>query len=250
MQSGSLEKPTPTSSRWGGFATTVWALLIAIVYVTVQTIIVVIAVLARHPNLTDDQLEQRLTAYFDDGSILALAIVGSTLIVIPILIGIVKLKRGAKISEYLAARPVEGGVIVKWVLTALALVVVFDAFKWLFGMPVIPEFVIATYESMGYTWIFFPAFILLAPLTEEAFFRGFLITGLEQTFIGPIGSVVVTAALWAVIHIQYEVYELVLLFALGCVLGMSRVLTGSIFPAVASHVTINLLAYIAVAIYV
>ncbi len=249
MHSGNLENLTPPS-RWGGFATTLWALLISIIYVAVQIIIASIAVYARHPNLPDDQLEQRLTEYVDDGSIIALAIAGTTLIVIPILIGIVKLKRGATISEYLAARPVKGGVIVKWMLIALALGVVFDAFKWLFGMPVITEFVIATYKSMGSAWIFFPAVILLAPLTEEVFFRGFLITGLEKTFIGPIGSVVLTAALWTVIHTQYEFYDLVGIFALGCVLGMSRVLTGSIFPALAAHATINMFAYIAVAIYV
>jgi len=41
-------------------------------------------------------------------------------------------------------------------------------------------------------------------LFEELFFRGFLFRGLSSSFMGPVGAVLVTSALWALIHTQYD----------------------------------------------
>lgn len=237
-------------ARWGGLATTLWALLLAFIYIVVQTTIFGIVVYSWYPDASEDQFFQLMMENTDNGRLLALATVGAALVVLPLLLGISKLKRRSVVADYFGIRPVEKRILLKWVLIALALGVVFDVVKWAAGLQLIPEFGINTYQSMGAPWLFLPTIIVLAPLIEEAFFRGFLISGFERTFIGPIGSVLLTAALWAGVHTQYDLYDMTWIFVLGCVLGMSRILTGSIYPALVIHIVMNLLSYAVVGIYV
>jgi CAAX protease family protein len=90
--------------------------------------------------------------------------------------------------------------------------------------------------------------IIAAPLFEEAFFRGFLLKGLESSFMGPIGAVVVTAGLWALIHVQYDAFGMATIFCLGLLLGTARVFTGSLLVPLGLHAFTNLGATIEAAI--
>jgi len=236
--------------RWGGLGTALWGLVLAGIYIIVSTITYSAIVLSRHPGASGERFTELILENVNNGYFLAIAIIAAAIAVIPLLIGVVKLKRESKISDYLAIQSVPKKIILKWVLIALALGIVFDVLKLILGLELIPSFSIDTYQTKGNPWIFFPAVVLIVPLIEESFFRGFLISGFERTFLGSIGAVVVTAAIWAAIHTQYNLFDIVSIFVLGCVVGMSRVLTGSIYPALATHITINAFAYVMVAVYV
>jgi membrane protease YdiL (CAAX protease family) len=69
------------------------------------------------------------------------------------------------------------------------------------------------------------AIIVMAPLFEESLFRGFLIAGMQRSRIG---AILITAALWSLIHLQYEAFYLVYIFIGGILLGIARVKTGSL----------------------
>jgi len=83
---------------------------------------------------------------------------------------------------------------------------------------------------------------LAAPLAEEAFFRGYLFAGLrEHTSLR--GAIFVSAALFALVHVLP--ISMPPLFVLGVLFAVLYHQTGSIWPAVILHSTMNTLAVLA-----
>jgi membrane protease YdiL (CAAX protease family) len=89
--------------------------------------------------------------------------------------------------------------------------------------------------------------VVLAPLNEELFFRGFLFAGISRSRLGGAGAILLTALLWAVIHIQYDWYGVSNIFVIGLLLGYARWKTDSIVPPILMHGLMNLLTTIQVA---
>ena len=81
---------------------------------------------------------------------------------------------------------------------------------------------------------------ILGPIAEELAFRGLLLSILRRTRIGIYGAILLSAALWALTHTQYEVAILTLLVVDGVVLGLARHFTGSIYVPIAMHIAGNL----------
>jgi membrane protease YdiL (CAAX protease family) len=88
----------------------------------------------------------------------------------------------------------------------------------------------------------------VAPIWEELLFRGLLIAGLQPTRLGASGAVLVSAAVWALIHGQYDFYGIATIFACGLLFGAARLRTGSILVPIAMHVVQNALALLETAI--
>lgn len=83
------------------------------------------------------------------------------------------------------------------------------------------------------------AAIAIAPaLGEEIAFRGALMGALRRP-LGDRAAVVVSAVLFAVIHIPPGGYRVPFILALALVLGALRVRTGSIVPGVIAHAVLN-----------
>ncbi len=86
------------------------------------------------------------------------------------------------------------------------------------------------------------AVVLLAPLLEEWIFRGFVFDGLCSVKGGKWLACGLTSLLWTLIHLQYGVREMTLLFALGLLLGWVRIRSASIWPCIFLHAINNLMA--------
>jgi membrane protease YdiL (CAAX protease family) len=112
-----------------------------------------------------------------------------------------------------------------------------DCLTIVLGRPLIPEF-------MSLAWLLWVAVVIAGPIFEELFFRGFLLAGFRASFLGPIGAVVLTSASWALIHLQYDAYDMSTIFVVGCVLGASRLKTGSVLLPIGMHILNNLIATI------
>ena len=54
--------------------------------------------------------------------------------------------------------------------------------------------------------------LIIAPIVEEFIFRGFLFSQLSRTRLGAWGAVSISSFLWTIIHFQYEVKILFILF--------------------------------------
>jgi membrane protease YdiL (CAAX protease family) len=59
-----------------------------------------------------------------------------------------------------------------------------------------------------------------------------------------------TSLAWTLVHLQYGAYELAIVFALGVLLGIVRLKTGSLWSCLFMHAFLNLVATIETALYV
>ena len=88
--------------------------------------------------------------------------------------------------------------------------------------------------------IFAVIICIAAPVLEEFVFRGFMFRGWSQSFLGPIGAIVLTSALWAMLHTQYGWYERSWIFVDGLVLGYFRLRSNSTWLTVVAHSALNM----------
>jgi membrane protease YdiL (CAAX protease family) len=84
--------------------------------------------------------------------------------------------------------------------------------------------------------------VLIAPLLEETFFRGFVFQGLSRSW-GPLLGAIVSALVFALWHQQLSV--LIPIFGLGLVLAAAFYWTKSIYTNIACHSIFNALGVIA-----
>jgi membrane protease YdiL (CAAX protease family) len=84
---------------------------------------------------------------------------------------------------------------------------------------------------------------IAAPVMEEFVVRGFMFRGWLQSFLGPVGSIVVTSVLWAMIHTQYNWFGRFWIFVTGLVLGHFRWRSNSTWLTVMVHSAINIVLF-------
>lgn len=84
---------------------------------------------------------------------------------------------------------------------------------------------------------------IAAPMMEEFIFRGFMFRGWSQSFLGPIGSIVATSAIWAIVHTQYDWLVRSFIFVAGLTLGYFRWRSNSTWLTVIVHSAVNILAF-------
>lgn len=86
----------------------------------------------------------------------------------------------------------------------------------------------------------FLSLVIIAPIAEEVLFRGYLFGKLRK--YAPIWlSILVTSALFALVHFQWNVALDV--FALSIVLCLLRVISGSLWPSILLHMLKNGIAF-------
>jgi membrane protease YdiL (CAAX protease family) len=236
------EKNLPRSARWGFWATLIWGAVIGAIFVALQTIVLIVALAYRYGNHPHSELEIQDLAI--NGAIIALATLVTTVGCSAVVVGAIKLKKGAVISEYLDLKRIEFLTTAKWVGALAILIIMSDVLATSLGRPIVPEFVAHAYKTagpLGFVW-FALALVIAAPLSEEIYFRGFLFSGFEASFLGPFGTILVTAGLWALVHVQYDAYDVATVFALGLLLGSARRYTGSLLTPMVLHAVANMVA--------
>jgi len=77
----------------------------------------------------------------------------------------------------------------------------------------------------------------VAPLVEELFFRGLLLSGLCQVWRRPGAALLVSALAFGLVHAQPQ--DILPLVTLGLVLGYLRLRTGSLWPCLLAHMLFN-----------
>ncbi len=151
--------------------------------------------------------------------------------------------RGLDLRTWLALRPVRGSTVLGWVVFAFVLLQLADLVTVELGRSPIPPVMESIIETTRYTTLLWFALVIAAPVFEEALFRGFLYEGLRRTKLGAGGTIVVTTALWTLLHVaQYDPFFLTLIALIGILLGIARERTGSLYVPLAIHVLNNLLS--------
>jgi hypothetical protein len=239
----------PSPRVWGPWATIAWTILIVILFVVTQSLVVIVfIVMAAMGNESSDRIAQMARSLAMNGLVLSVATFSTTLICSAAIVGIVKLKRGSKLTHYLGLIRPNGGQLLRWAVVTMGFCVTFNLISSLLKRPIRPEYMTKLYTSIGSPWILWLAVIVAGPLFEELFFRGFVIKGLAESRLRWQGAVLISSGLWSLIHLQYSGYELVWVFLLGLILGVARVKTGSTLLTFLLHSLVNLAATIEVAV--
>ena len=84
--------------------------------------------------------------------------------------------------------------------------------------------------------------IILAPVTEEVLFRGFLLPSWSRSWLGPIGAVAATSLIFGAMHIQYGICGMIAVGLAGGVYGWLRLRSGSLLPPILAHCVGNAIA--------
>jgi membrane protease YdiL (CAAX protease family) len=239
MTESTAQESSDNARYWGLIGTVLWGMGIAITFIVIQSITMVAYLTRGNAALSDEQVRVLLEA--NNGVAISLATVLTALLCIPLIFGIAKLKRGSLLREYLAIRTVPMKPLGQWLGVTALLLLVSDLLTVALGKPVVPDFVRETYASAEPVWLLWLALAIAAPLFEEFFFRGFLFKGLERA-IKPTGAIILTAAMWAGIHLQYDLYTIGTIFVLGLLLGAARSRSGSILTPIAMHALANVVA--------
>jgi hypothetical protein len=158
------------------------------------------------------------------------------LLSLPLIILMVKSKRGSVWRDYMAWRPVGLARTVLWVIICLlsvfAMGILHQALGWRESgfMDELPQ-------MQSRLWLILSV-VVAAPIFEEMVFRGFVYGGFERS-LGAFPALLLSSMLFTVLHGQYNWYELAQIFVLGMVLGLARMRTQSLFTPIVMHAVNN-----------
>jgi hypothetical protein len=184
-----------------------------------------------------------LPDFSGDGVAISLIIFVSTPIEVALLILFAQW-RGASWADYLGYTLPRKADVIIGVSAVIGLIVIGNLVSWVLGRIIVTPFQLNIYRtaeasgSLPLLWLWLGV-VVATPIGEESLFRGFLFRG---WLTGPRDAwpvILVTAALWAVIHVQYDWYVIAQVFAFGVLLGWLRWASGSTLLTMLLHALIN-----------
>ena len=248
--------PTPPAASsaiapapWGLLGTIAWGAAGVVTWFVAQ-FVVIVAFIAWRDTAAPGSVDPAKLA--NDGFLLAFV----TIIAGPAWVGVsawAARMRGWTVRGYLALVMPRRSEILFGIACLAALLIAFDLLTLAFGRDVVPRFMRDAYisaRSSNSLALFFVAVVVVAPITEEIAFRGFLFRGLSSTWLGVAGTMVLTSAAWAAMHVQYDWVTLAQIFLIGLLLGWLRWASGSTLLTILLHMLANLAATIQAAIKV
>jgi membrane protease YdiL (CAAX protease family) len=250
-----LNEASPSSERiesrpWGFWATLGFSAIIFALFCALQFLVAIAFVsLAkiRHPEL---DLTVYAKSVSSNGFCIAIMTLVTGLICIPLTLLFAKLRRNISVKNYIGFRMPSKGEWIKWLLTLAAFIFLSDMVSLLLHYPIALPFMVEAYKTAFFLPALFFSIIVVAPLFEEIFFRGFLFEGIRHSRLGPMGAIGITSLFWAVIHLQYDIYGITTVFALGLLFGIVRVKTDSIYLLMAMHSLTSFVATMETVLYV
>jgi uncharacterized protein len=163
----------------------------------------------------------------------------------PVQVAILALAAAYKgnIAEYLGYKLPRRGEVVLCVAILAAMIAIGNAMSWLAGRSIVDRFQTDIYHaanSVGQLPLLLVAVIVLIPIGEETLFRGFLMRGWLRSPRSAWPVILITAALFAIIHVQYDWFLIAQVFAFGVLFGWARWATGSTLLTIVLHALVNL----------
>ena len=232
--------PEHEPETWKLLGTTLWGIIIVLVFLTVQIATSIEYLLLTHPHINQNDLGNLLGMLSTDGNALALSTFTSTIVCVPLILVLAKIKRRSVLTHYFPTKLPSAKEAGLWTLACLLLLAGIDLFLYLIEKSITPEFMNQNFASADPVWFFAFALVIMTPLFEEFFFRGFLFTGIASSSLGPVWAIFLTALVWTSIHVQYGILELSVIFCLGLLLGYARLRTGSLIIPLWLHALVNM----------
>jgi len=238
--------PVRTPRVWKFWGTSLWGLLIFIALFLGQAATIVILMLAQKGPIDFSTFADSLRYAVTNGKALSLSVVtGLPAVLFAIWVATRVARQG--FADYLALNRPSW----KWLLIGAAclgaLVEGWDLLAKATGREVSPGFMTDTLraaEADNTLWLLIIAIVVAAPVTEEFFVRGFLYRGWSESFLRIPGAIVLSSAVWTLMHLQYDWFFLGEVFSIGLLLGYLRYRSNSTWLTVVIHGLNNLAATI------
>lgn len=228
---------------WGFWATLGFGVAVAMVFFVLAIITagVFFGMVSAGELLPPDQLEA--SAIEQNGLFFSLIFVTGA----PLCTGLIVLcawlrRRRYSLTEYLGLSHPGWARVFLWVGISVLLVAGLDSLTYVLGRPVVPTSMTDMYKTSVFPPLLALVIVVIGPMFEEFFFRGFLLEGFRRSFMGTVAAILVTSALWAALHTQYDWYGMSQIFVGGLVLSAARLHTNCIWVCFAMHAVQNLVA--------
>jgi len=172
--------------------------------------------------------------------------VGQTFMIIPLFIFLRVRKK--PIKEMLRIHSVPLNIIFTTILLSFGVVILLDEIDRIANL-FLPQAELLTqlssllaFDSLGTAIILLVTISILAPLSEELLFRGFLQKVLEESWKDVTKAVLITSMFFAFIHMNP--YWIIQIYLIGILLGYLAWRTGSIIPSFILHGFNNCIALV------
>ena len=236
---------------WGFWMTMLLSLIIMAVFFVIQigVLLLIIVLAIALGNLSSQASSAEMYNFITSGWILA----ATTWASLPFTLGsmylFVKLRKRWSMSEYLGWKRVSLRQACLW-LAAIVIFLAGELFLWWQGLAGNDSgFTKHICETAFWPPLVWVTLLIAAPLSEECFFRGFLFRGIQASALGNVGAILITSVLWAAIHLQYNLYQIILIFLIGGLLGTARARTGSSSLTMVMHLLVNLSAMLEIYLF-
>lgn len=127
-----------------------------------------------------------------------------------------------------------------WLLAVVAFGWLWERLAVWLERPAMPPVMEQVFRTAGWLPALLVAVAVLAPAFEEVAFRGFLLGGLAR--LGPLVAIGLSSLLFTAIHLQYDLFDMGGVFALGALFGAARWQSGSTLLAIGLHAFHNSVA--------
>ena len=237
-------KQTP----WGFWPTIGLSLVVYLVFIAISLLILIVlgvAFMEANPGADVEEFVAAGTSGFVSFLGISLAAPLSAGFVLLF----IRLKATLSVREYLCLFPVSAKSAAIWFALLALLLIGSDLLTYALDRPVTPDIMVELYKTSHFVALAWFAILIAGPVFEEVLFRGFMFRGIQASALGNGGAILITAAVWAVIHIQYDGYLMATIFGLGILFGAARAVTGSLYLTTAMHMATNLIATIEIHLF-
>ncbi len=236
--SQSLSNSTPLFGKVGTFFLIIFVLLFFIV--TQVATLVMAAFLLMPAQMAADISGTVMQAAYN-GTVLSVSLCLTFAIMYFLIVTIIKIRKKA-IRQYLPMVSFDFSIAVKIFILWVLFVIGNEVFTKLAERnPMV--FMDKIYATADPLWLLVLSVVIIVPIYEELIFRGLLWQTTAEQFInkktGAIFASVLTASIFAVVHVQYDFFEIVSIFILALILGYARYRSGSLLLPILMHIFNN-----------
>ena len=235
-------KPTPLFSRLGALLLVIG---MVVTFFISQLIGVYIAGKLILPATKNATMGDIFFFGSNDGTVVSLSFIIGCVLLVAVSVLLIRV-RGGNVRKYLALQPFSWSVGIGMLGLLLIFMIGSQALTYLLNeSPLV--FVDPLYQSVSSVWLLIFAMVIVAPIYEELIFRGLLWSAIAEQFSnvanaehrGAIVASLVTSVIFAVIHLQYGIYEIGTIVVLALIFCYARIKSGSLLLPMLLHVVNN-----------
>jgi uncharacterized protein len=238
-----MDEPNASIRSWSWWWIAASTILLTLVYISAQ--VAALLAVAAFAAVTTPEFDAETwgTNAISNGLVLSAATFASAGVCIPLMRWLAG-RREPSPWSFLGFRPVRWRDVVIACGAMGMFIAITDPLNVWLDRPLVPPFMLEAYATAGSRGLLFLAVTIAAPVTEELAFRGFLFGALRARGVRTGLVVGVTSSLFAVIHTQYDLWDMGVVLLMGLLFGIARARFDSVIPAMAMHGFANTVAFI------